>query len=62
VVVDQTHNRSRWIILQVAVDNCVFLTVFQHGRKRQHRKRQAAVARFRGSGVKEDDHLMTLAA
>jgi hypothetical protein len=62
VIVDQAHDRSRGIIFQIAVNNCVFLTAFQHGRKRQHRKWQPAVAGFSGLGVEEDNHLTTLAA
>ena len=61
VNVNRAQDCSGGIVLQIAVDNSVFLTAFQHSRKRKHRKRKPAVARLGGSGVEEDDHFVALA-
>jgi hypothetical protein len=62
VGVNRPEDGSDGIVFQIAVDNFVFFTAFQHGRKREHGERKAAVARFSGSGMKEDDHSVALAA
>ena len=55
------HDRSRGIIFQIAVDDSVFFTAFEHGGKRKHGQRKPAVARPGRPGMEEDNHWMALA-
>ena len=61
VMVDRVHDRTRGIILQVAVDDSVFFAAFEHGGKRKHGQREPAVARPGCARMEEDDHLVALA-
>jgi hypothetical protein len=61
VEVDGGQNGAGRILLQVAIDNSVFLPAFQHRRQRQHRKRKPAIPRFGGPRMEKNDHFTTLA-
>jgi hypothetical protein len=62
VIVDRAYDRSRGIILQVAVDDSVFFAAFEHGGKRKHGQREPAVARPGRPGMEEDNHWLALLA
>ncbi len=62
VIVNRAQDGCGRVVLQIAIDDPVFFTAFQHSREREHREREPAVARFSGSGMEEDDHFVTLAA
>ena len=60
--IDELKNASGRILLEVPVDDFVFLFSFQHRGEGQDSKRQSAIAWPRGARMIEDDHAPTRAS
>lgn len=60
MAIDERKNGINGRVIQIPIDNLLLFTSFQNGRKREYRKRKAAVARFCGAWVKENDQAVFL--
>ncbi len=55
---DEIENDVDWIVVEVAVDDLVLFTAFEHSGDGQDRQRKAAVAWPGCAGIEEDDHAL----